>query len=116
MNECPICGGNLRSKLVNICACDTLPATIVKNVPALVCEICGEKVLLQRAIDAFQNIRRGIAPKPKLETCRVYDYQSIENYQRFSNIRYASAVPSGTGTAGRVFESVGAGAASTQTT
>jgi hypothetical protein len=113
MNECPVCGGKLQNKFVNICSCDSLPATIVTNVPALVCEICGEKVLSQSVVDNFQKIRKGIAIRPRYEISKVYDYQQVTKSVQPASNSYPMITPSVAGTAGRGLERIGLSTAST---
>ena len=74
--NCPVCDGALRQQTVNICACDDLPAVIVRNVPASVCTRCEEKVLSQEVLDTFVRIRKGEAPPPTREYSYVYDYDA----------------------------------------
>ena len=82
VKECPVCGGHLRHQLVNVCACETLPAIIVGNVPASVCEVCGEKVLAQEVIDVFQRIHSGDSPPAKTIPCNYYDFQEARKFKK----------------------------------
>ncbi len=75
--DCIVCGGNLEQQTVNICACERLPAVIVRNVPALVCNRCGEKILSQDVMDIFAIIGRGNAPLPSIQVSHVYDYDTV---------------------------------------
>ena len=75
--NCIVCGGSLEPQLVNICACEQLPAVIVQNVPALVCVICGEKVLSQDVMDVFTRIGNGDAPLPDHQVSHVYNFNSV---------------------------------------
>ena len=78
---CLVCDGHLESQRVNVCACETLPAVIVRNVPALVCVRCGEKVLSQAVMDTFARIGNGEAPPPAYEVSRVYDFDSVTDFR-----------------------------------
>ena len=75
--NCLVCGGRLEPQVVNICACETLPAIIVQNVPALVCVVCGEKVLSQDVMDVFARIGNGDAPLPDRQVSHVYNFNSV---------------------------------------
>ena len=81
MNECHICGGKLKSKIVNICVCEELPAIIVTNVPALVCERCENKLLSQEVINNFDRIRKGDAPEPVMVPSKLFDYQKVVEHK-----------------------------------
>lgn len=78
--DCIVCGGNLEQQTVNICACERLPAVIVRDVPALVCNRCGEKVLSQDVMDIFALIGRGNSPPPSIEVSHVYDYDTATTF------------------------------------
>ena len=42
--NCPVCGGDFRDQTVRYCACDSDAPVIVENVPARVCDQCGERL------------------------------------------------------------------------
>lgn len=100
--NCPVCDGPLQQQTVNICACDDLPAVIVRNVPAMVCTRCQEKVLSQEVIDVFTRIRKGKAPPASREYSRVYDYQTVVSYKTAAHnerwVLEAAVTRGGTGT------------------
>jgi YgiT-type zinc finger domain-containing protein len=91
MNECHICGGNLVNRLVNICACETLPAIIVRSVPALVCERCEDRQLSQEVINVFDRIRMGDAPISTPVRANLYDYDTVARYL-FADTEQASTI------------------------
>lgn len=80
--NCLVCGGPLDAQIVNICACEQLPAVIVQNVPALVCVVCGEKVLSQDVMDVFTRIGNGDAPPPIRQESHVYNFNSVKAFSQ----------------------------------
>jgi hypothetical protein len=77
--------------LINICACETLPAIIVHNVPALVCERCEDRQLSQEVINVFDKIRMGDAPISTPVRANLYNYDTVARYL-FSETEQASTV------------------------
>lgn len=71
--NCSKCGGRIAPRLVRICACEATPPTIVENVPALVCSLCGDQELSDQTVQVLERMRDGsVASRPVL--ARVFDF------------------------------------------
>lgn len=111
--SCAICGGELRQAIVDVCACDAMPVVLVENVPAMVCERCGERSFTEAIIRFFENIRRGVIPRARVGSVDIYVYR--QEYVPMAEFRSLTDI-SGIGTAssaipGIVASMIGAGRA-----
>lgn len=80
---CHICNGKMLEAQVTFCACNADPLTKVENVPALVCEDCGERVLSSDVVDALGKVP-GSGIRYHTEPARVYDFGNIKFGERAS--------------------------------
>jgi YgiT-type zinc finger domain-containing protein len=72
--QCPICGGKLVPGTVTHEEHDNQGRFyIFQNVPALVCEECGEYLLTDEVVEKLDEIAQTATPVKKVET-PVYDY------------------------------------------
>lgn len=71
--KCNICGGRMHNGFTIICACEATPITKVENVPAYVCEVCGESVITGATLRTIERIRSGDIVS-RTEPCRVIDF------------------------------------------
>lgn len=71
--NCSKCGGRVVPRLVRICACEATPPTIVENVPALVCSLCGDQEISDQTVQVLERMRDGgVAFRPV--QARVFDF------------------------------------------
>ncbi|MEZ4670379.1 MAG: YgiT-type zinc finger protein [Anaerolineae bacterium] len=70
---CMFCGGHLEEKFVTRLQEYQGHWYIVENVPALVCEQCGEQFFSPAAHDLVVKLITGNAEPARLETIKVYD-------------------------------------------
>ena len=72
--RCTVCGGTMVEQTVRFCACDATPPLIIENVPALVCEQCGEKVFSDSTIEGFESIKGSAVPYSHTLAIHVFDF------------------------------------------
>jgi hypothetical protein len=60
---------------VNFCACEARPPIMVENVPAYVCERCGEQTFTDATTEAFESIKAGQVGF-RTEPLRVCDFRN----------------------------------------
>ncbi|MDX1993928.1 MAG: YgiT-type zinc finger protein [bacterium] len=76
MKSCPACGGSLAVKRVRYLHDTGGQMTIIENLPAMVCERCGEQFYPPEALDTLvKMIRRG---HPPMHDKSVYVYDASE--------------------------------------
>ena len=74
----------MERRRVRLCAVDLTPPVMVENLPADVCEQCGERVYDNDVLAALAKIRDGLAPGPDLSYLYVYDYDEVAGESRRS--------------------------------
>lgn len=72
--NCPQCGDQLDERKVNFCACDISPAFMIEDVPAQVCNTCGEQVFSDETIAAFERVKENRVPVSRTESLNVYRF------------------------------------------
>ena len=73
MTECPICGGKLKDKTVTHPQEYKGKLVILENVPAEVCQQCGEVLFRPEVVEKMQRLVWSES-KPRRTTCLpVYD-------------------------------------------
>jgi len=71
---CPICGGALQSATVTHAEQDERGRFyIFQNVPALICQECGEYLLAAETVGKLDELSKSGLPTKKVET-PVYDF------------------------------------------
>ncbi|MFQ5853446.1 MAG: type II toxin-antitoxin system MqsA family antitoxin [Candidatus Binatia bacterium] len=74
--QCPICGGNLKEELITHEERDESGTLyIFENVPALVCEECGDYLLTDEVVKRLDQLIQKNEPVRTVETL-VYDFTS----------------------------------------
>lgn len=71
--NCSKCGGQMVPRLIRICACEASPPTIVENVPALVCSLCGDREISDQTVGTLEHMRNGTIPSRPVRA-RVFDF------------------------------------------
>ena len=74
---CKLCGNPMREQETSFCACDASPPVRFENVPAHVCEVCGEKVFSGTAVDKIQQLAKTSA-NFRTVGLHVYDYNTAD--------------------------------------
>ncbi len=80
--KCHICGNDMKERRVRFCACEAEPPLIIENVPALVCETCGEQLFTSDTVAVFERIKAGKVQQSRTDTLRVYDFAMAANSLR----------------------------------
>ncbi len=74
-NSCPLCGGKLAQKKVTHPQEHEGQIIILENVPAEVCEQCGEVLLRPEAADRVQKLVWSQPPPKRTAHVPVYDLE-----------------------------------------
>ena len=73
--KCKLCGYNMTLQNTSFCACDAQPPVRFDNVPAHVCDMCGEKAFSQETVEKIQSMRKGRG-QSRIVSMKVYDYSN----------------------------------------
>lgn len=77
--KCHICGNEMKERRVRFCACEAEPPLIIENVPALVCDACGEQVFTSATVAFFERVKAGKVRQTRTDMLRVYDFAMAVN-------------------------------------
>lgn len=62
-------------KRVRFCVCDLNPPIMIENVPAYVCDTCGDEIFSESAIEVFERTRDGEIPHSRTQVVKVFDFE-----------------------------------------
>ena len=74
---CKLCGNSMLAQETSFCACDALPPVKFENVPAHVCEVCGEKVFSREAVERIQQLAES-GVNFRTVGMRIFDYATMD--------------------------------------
>ena len=80
--KCHVCGCQMEDRMVTFCACDAKPPLMVENVPALVCDACGEKQFSDETVAVFERIRDDDVGRSGAVLVRLYDFDRAVEGER----------------------------------
>lgn len=72
----------MEDRIVRFCACDANPPLMVENVPAAVCDACGEKQFSDATVEVFERIRDGDVGRTGATLMRLYDFNRAVRGER----------------------------------
>ncbi len=77
--NCFYCKGveTIEEGTTRFCACDASTPFIVENVPASVCQLCGDKSFSGETVDALQKINNGECRPTSVQFVKVYDFENL---------------------------------------
>src|SRR5713226_8346539 len=75
--RCHVCGGEMVHAQVTYCFCDEQHPFIVRDVPALVCQSCGERAYSTQTLADLERVRDGQAVPSRLMNVPVYSLSSL---------------------------------------
>lgn len=64
----------MSERRVDFGVCEGTMPLVVRDVPASVCEQCGERSFSDAVVDVLERIRDGGGPQPRLGYLYAYDY------------------------------------------
>ena len=76
--KCSRCNGKMEERTIKFCACNAPMPIMVENLPAQVCDTCGDEVLPTQAIEMLEQIQRGELSPTKLGVVLTFDYEQGE--------------------------------------
>ena len=75
--DCPYCQGqdSVKTEKISVCAIEADEPYVLKNVPARVCNACGDKTFSQQTVQRTERVKNGEVPKAGDVTMPVYDLE-----------------------------------------
>jgi len=77
--KCTRCKGDMESQTIKFCIPNAIPPMVIENVPAYVCDTCGEEVFTEATSQEFARIRRGDVRNFALRIMKVFDFQKLDD-------------------------------------
>ena len=74
MPFCLTCGGEVEFQIVTYCACERDEPIVVVNVPAFVCEGCGERAYTEAVMKELAEIWNGERRPVAFKNLAVFDF------------------------------------------
>lgn len=75
--ECEVCGGDVRHTTTDFVVRQDGEVIVVENVPAWVCEVCGEKAFDAGVVQRLQETIREKKGPARTEQAQVFDFAAV---------------------------------------
>ena len=76
--RCPLCGGKLIKKVVSKYHTFQKETFFVENVPADICEDCGERYYHAKTLEAIDEMIRSGEEENRVVELKVYEFSTAE--------------------------------------
>ena len=77
--RCINCGGTMEHGTTQFCIPSATPPILVENVPALVCDTCGDETFDEATSQGLARVRNGQAQNFTSKVMRVFDFAKLDD-------------------------------------